>query len=70
MSLGGALAIHSAAHLLSLGYNISELYTFGCPRVGNKDFHRWFTFKNKNKFIGRIVRSNDPVPHLPKGKGY
>lgn len=38
--------------------------------MGNKDFHSWFKLKYGNRFIARIVHYNDPVPHLPRGKGY
>ena len=35
-SLGGALATHAVAHLITIGYKISLFETYGCPRVGDK----------------------------------
>jgi GTP-binding protein EngB required for normal cell division len=58
-SLGGALATLAAYRLMN-AFSIDSVYTFGSPRVGDKDFRdqysiRHFRFENKN----------DIVPHLP-----
>lgn len=37
-SLGGALANHALVYLVTRGFTISKFYTFGAPRVGDKDF--------------------------------
>ena len=45
---------------------MSELYTFGSPRVGDGKFAVWFDerFGNSN-FKARVTHNRDPVPHLP-----
>ena len=63
-SLGGALATHAAAHLLSQGINVDMLYTFGSPRVGDNKFSTWFDALLKNTKV-RVTHGRDPVPHLP-----
>lgn len=64
-SLGGALANHALVFLINRGFTISNFYTFGAPRVGDKAF---FNFINTvlyphPKF--RVTHDHDPVPHLP-----
>ena len=39
------------------------LYTFGSPRVGNKEFGDYFITNVINSF--RVVNYKDIVPHLP-----
>ena len=63
--MGAALAIHCAAHLMSLNYTINELYTLGGPRVGDNKFKDWFNSKYGDRFKARITHYEDPVPHLP-----
>jgi hypothetical protein len=63
-SLGGALATIACAELLNLNYNIKSLYTFGSPRVGNKEFFTMFSEFNNLDSI-RITHYADIVPHLP-----
>ncbi|KAJ8324151.1 hypothetical protein O5D80_007357 [Batrachochytrium dendrobatidis] len=67
-SLGGALAsiaimdiaLHHKKHMAAQ----MHLYTYGMPRTGNGAWANWV---NKVGFgsVYRIVRTNDPVPHLP-----
>lgn len=48
-SLGGALAYHALVYLTSVlfynlfkrGFTISKFYTFGSPRVGDKNFFNY-----------------------------
>jgi triacylglycerol lipase len=64
-SLGGAMAIHAAAHIQVFYYNKPFLlYTFGAPRVGDTRFFKFFKtiFKGTNY---RITNYRDPVPHVP-----
>ena len=73
-SLGGAMAAHTAISFqLVKGWKLdSVFYTFGQPRVGDRNFSKWFA----RHFPGwlRSVHWNDPVPHLPPinvfGLGY
>ena len=63
-SLGAALAILCALDLKSSFKNADlEVYLFGCPRVGNKEFAKAY-----NKYVFktlRIVNGNDIVTKLP-----
>ena len=59
------MAIHAAAHLIALGFEVTQLYTFGSPRVGDNKFKEWFNKANRHKFTGRVTHYQDPVPHLP-----
>ncbi|MEM6426632.1 MAG: lipase family protein, partial [Cyanobacteria bacterium P01_D01_bin.128] len=63
-SLGGALAALSAASLQSQGFQVSGLYTFGQPRVGD-----WTFVNAMNELLGdrsyRFVNNNDVVPLIP-----
>ena len=45
-SLGGALATIAAADLHSVFGHIDQLYTFGCPRVGNEQFANLITISS------------------------
>jgi len=65
-SLGGALAVHAAADLVlsEFSRNASvSLYTYGQPRVANKQF--FDIFIDKLEGFNRIVHFSDAVPHLP-----
>lgn len=69
-SLGGALACIAAVHLpIRFKDIITECYTFGCPRVGNRTFKRVF-----GKLVAKSVRavySDDIVPSVPSWwRGY
>jgi triacylglycerol lipase len=55
-SLGGALATLAAARFKKA----HGLYTFGAPRLGNRDFAANFPVMGF-----RFVNNNDVVPHLP-----
>ena len=65
-SLGGALASLTASALIHQGVVSSSkvsLYTFGMPRVGDKDYAIEFDRLVDNSW--RVVRYKDIVPHLP-----
>lgn len=55
-SLGGALAVLTATRFRK----IHGLYTFGAPRLGNRNFVSSFPMRSF-----RIINKNDMVPHLP-----
>ena len=65
-SLGGALATLAAAtlRLQQPEIEINGLYTFGQPRVGNKEFSSNFNSKLKKKCY-RCVNNNDVVTRVP-----
>lgn len=63
-SLGGAVAM-IAAYVLEYDEKIpiSGVYSYGSPRVGNKEFA---TYYNQGQHLSwRVTHNNDPVPHLP-----
>ncbi|MEO0825585.1 MAG: lipase family protein [Cyanobacteria bacterium J06642_9] len=63
-SLGGALAALAAVSLQVQRFQVSGLYTFGQPRVGD-----WNFVKTVNAMLGdrsyRFVNNNDMVPLIP-----
>jgi len=66
-SLGGAMAVIVAGFLMKMGYNVTDLYTFGQPRVGNKKFvQRVEAGCNWQRF----VNNNDIVPSVPPKFGF
>ena len=67
-SLGAAVATLSAIDLIKNGTSVS-LYTFGSPRVGNKEFSDYVsslfsTLSNKYNSY-RFTHSRDIIPHVP-----
>jgi len=61
-SLGGALAIVATRFLRA--DNLAACYTFGSPRVGDRELSREFRTP-----IYRVVNSADGVPRIPIGSG-
>jgi predicted lipase len=62
-SLGGALAILSLNYLLSIGMNnvIHSCYTFGTPKLGDKDMHDYYESYSK---LVRIEYKSDIIPRF------
>ena len=63
-SSGGATASLLAYDLVSLSYTNIQLYTFGSPRIGNKEFVN--SFMSFDIQSNRITYKKDIVPHLPE----
>jgi triacylglycerol lipase len=63
-SLGGALAILAAATLIDADETFYGAYTFGCPRVGGREFARTFNVEAKNK-VFRFQNNADIVTRVP-----
>jgi len=63
-SLGGALATMAAAALSENGVEVTGVYTFGQPRVGDRTFVNQLHNRIKGK-VFRFVNNNDIVPHVP-----
>ena len=62
-SLGAALALLAALDLtLTQGVEITNMYTFGQPRVGDDVFAK-FAMATIEEY--RVTHHHDPVPHLP-----
>jgi triacylglycerol lipase len=59
-SLGGALAMITAAYLAKDGYDVVRLVTFGQPKVTDYEGDQILL-----KSITRVVHDNDVVPMLP-----
>lgn len=69
-SLGGALANLATSRFWE--HDVDEIngtYTFGQPRVGNKEFADWFNHLAKYRYF-RVVNNNDIVARVPFFKGY
>lgn len=62
-SLGGAIAALVADWIKTEFNKTVYLYTFGCPRVGKKDFAINSSARIDKTF--RCVHANDPVPKVP-----
>ncbi|KAL8684619.1 MAG: hypothetical protein Q9224_006231 [Gallowayella concinna] len=65
-SLGGAVATLAAAELRRLSDHFlaeTELYTFGSPRIANKEAAEWMS--GQSRYSWRITNENDLVPRLP-----
>jgi len=68
-SYGGALAQLAAVHFARLVSSKGiKIYTFGCPRVGNKKFANQLDALISHHY--RYTVRRDPVPHLPLGIRY
>ncbi|MBE9029118.1 lipase family protein [filamentous cyanobacterium LEGE 11480] len=69
-SLGGALAILAAAQLEMCGHQVDGVYTFGCPRIGDRHFAMQYNRKLYNQTF-RLVNHRDIVAQLPPNElGY
>jgi hypothetical protein len=64
-SLGGALATLTADMLSTAGVSEVLLYTFGCPRVGDRGFANELRGSIGSGNIYRVYHPADPVPMLP-----
>ncbi len=63
-SLGGALATLAAARFIERHVYVDGLYTFGQPRVGNKNFVHSFDLLLKKRAF-RFVNNEDIVTRVP-----
>jgi len=63
-SLGAALATLAVAAFTEFGLEVSGLYTFGSPRVGDQRFEEALRAKMGDR-IFRVVNRNDIVPRVP-----
>ncbi|KAG6136304.1 hypothetical protein E4U24_005356 [Claviceps purpurea] len=61
-SLGGASALLALADFIQDGIP-TDLYTYGCPRVGNDHFVDWIDSQPGVRF--RVTHGSDPVARLP-----
>lgn len=62
-SLGGATAVVLGAIMKEWGYNVQEIITFGCPRVGNKEFSDYYVSLSIS--TTHYVNGSDIVPVTP-----
>ncbi len=68
-SLGGALAtLAAAAFKITEGREVTAVYTFGQPRVGNEAFAQEFNDALKARFL-RVVNDQDLIARLPPWEG-
>jgi len=65
-SLGGALATLFAGYIASLHNDLKIVcHTFGSPRVGNKNYSKWFQQNVSSSNCARIMNRQDPVAQIP-----
>jgi triacylglycerol lipase len=63
-SLGGALAVLAGIQFQMCGYGIDGIYSFGTPRVGDRNFALQFNRRLYRQTF-RLVNHKDVVPQLP-----
>jgi len=69
-SLGGAMVTLAASHLVWADEPFYGVYTYGQPRVGDRDFARKFNVEAKTKSF-RFQNNNDLVTRVPaRAMGY
>mgnify|MGYP002780822186 CR=1 FL=1 len=69
-SLGAGLATLAASRLQNKDHNVHSLYTFGSPRVGDREFERCFTAEMGLRTF-RFVNHNDVITQIPpRSLGY
>jgi pimeloyl-ACP methyl ester carboxylesterase len=59
-SLGGAWATLLALMLAEDGFPVATVETYGCPRVGDREFCQSYPIRHVRYVCGR-----DPIPYLP-----
>ena len=68
-SLGSAISVFAAYDLTApdAPWNVSRVYTYGQPRVGNEAFAKAFSTRIRARAAPyyRVVDYRDAVPHLP-----
>jgi len=64
-SLGAAEAAIAMFDLKDEGYEMTEQYTFGQPRVGDSTFSSAFVAAFGGLGVHRVTHANDPVPMIP-----
>jgi triacylglycerol lipase len=69
-SLGGSLAILVAAQLQLCGHQVDGIYTYGCPRIGDRQFAMQYNRRLYNCTF-RLVNHRDIVSQVPPAEmGY
>jgi len=72
-SLGGACAILCASYLTEEGKNIKNVFTFGTPFVGTRQFQKYYKRQNLWRITENYVTPKDPVvkkiPYIYKSVG-
>lgn len=64
-SLGGALAAFASIDIHKNIAVVSQVYTFGQPRIGNSNMAKFMVGAIPNTY--RVIDYADIVPHLPPG---
>ncbi|KAI4239153.1 MAG: hypothetical protein L6R40_005586 [Gallowayella cf. fulva] len=65
-SLGGVVATLAAAEIRTISAHFlaeTELYTFGSPRIANKEAARWLS--QQSRYSWRITNETDLIPRSP-----
>jgi hypothetical protein len=68
-SYGASMAQLTAMDLVAKGIVVKQMYNYGQPRTGTKEFSDCTGKKMGSTDVFRVVHNKDDVPHLPT-KGY
>merc|ERR1712060_181163 len=64
-SLGAAMAALAVFDMHQKGFNLTKVYTFGQPRVGDVSFARAFNAAFGSLPFFRVTKASDPFVYLP-----
>jgi len=64
-SLGGAVAVLCASRITTNGKNVTGVYTFGAPKIGNEEFREYYIKQNLWGKTKNYVTPRDFVKKLP-----
>ncbi|TQV92988.1 ferulic acid esterase A faeA [Cordyceps javanica] len=64
-SLGGGISAIAAASFVGLGFNVSQVFTFGEPRNGDAAWAKYASAVVADDQYYRVTHSTDGIPQIP-----